>query len=54
MGFGGYLLTHAIRSAWDSGATRVWVHTCTLDHPSALANYVARGMKVYRTETEQQ
>ena len=31
---------------------RVWVHTCTLDHPAALANYQARGMKSYKTEME--
>jgi GNAT superfamily N-acetyltransferase len=52
-GFGGYLLSHAIKSAWDWEDTRrVWVHTCNLDHPSALANYQARGMSLYRTETE--
>jgi GNAT superfamily N-acetyltransferase len=48
-GFGGYLLSHAIKSAWAwQGARRVWVHTCTLDHPGALRNYIARGMVVYR------
>ena len=53
-GFGGYLLGQAIKSAWDwKGTKRVWVHTCTLDHPSALQNYKARGMEVYRIETEQ-
>lgn len=52
-GFGGYLLSHAIESAWKwEGTRRVWVHTCTLDHPNALSNYKARGMKVYRVETE--
>ena len=50
-GLGGPLLSHAIGSAWDWGARRVWTHTCTLDHPNALANYQARGMKVYRRET---
>jgi ribosomal protein S18 acetylase RimI-like enzyme len=49
-GFGGDLLTRAIESAWRWGARRVWVHTCTLDHPAALANYRARGMHVYREE----
>ncbi len=49
-GFGGYLLTHALQSAWSWGNTqRVWVHTCTLDHPSALANYQARGLQLYKT-----
>lgn len=52
-GYGSYLLTHAIRSAWDWGGTRrVWVHTCSLDHPSALANYKARGLSLYKTTRE--
>lgn len=52
-GFGGYLLSRAIGSAWDwPGTTRVWVHTCTLDHPGALQNYKSRGMEVYRIETD--
>ncbi|HXF61538.1 MAG TPA: GNAT family N-acetyltransferase [Caldilineaceae bacterium] len=49
-GIGGYLLTHAIRRGWDRGASRVWVHTCTLDHPSALANYQARGLRIFKEE----
>lgn len=50
-GHGGYLLSHAVRLAWNWSAKRVWVHTCTLDHPGALANYRARGFEVYREET---
>lgn len=51
-GFGGYLLFHAIRSAWAwEGTRRVWVHTCSLDHPGALQNYKARGMEIYKVET---
>lgn len=50
-GYGGYFLSHAIQSAWDWGTERVWVHTCTLDHPHALANYQARGFRLYRQET---
>ena len=49
-GLGGQLLTHAIRRGWEMGATRVWVHTCTLDHPSALRNYQARGLEIYRED----
>lgn len=49
-GYGGYLLSHAIKSAWSWGNTsRVWVHTCTLDHEAALNNYQARGFKIYKT-----
>jgi GNAT superfamily N-acetyltransferase len=49
---GGWLLTQAIRRAWAMGARRVWVHTCTLDAPRALANYQARGMLVFKEQTE--
>ena len=52
-GLGSQLLAAAIRRGWAMGASRVWVHTCTLDHPSALPNYQARGMKVYREVTEE-
>ncbi|MBT3288892.1 MAG: GNAT family N-acetyltransferase [Victivallales bacterium] len=51
-GFGGALLTRTIGEAWMRSPSRVWVHTCTLDHPAALGNYQARGMVVYKTETE--
>jgi GNAT superfamily N-acetyltransferase len=52
-GLGGALLTSAIEEAWQTSPSisRVWVHTCTLDHPSALANYQARGMVIYKQET---
>ena len=50
-GCGGYLLTEAIRCAWDWDPSRVWLHTCTLDHDNAIANYKARGMRVYKEET---
>jgi len=50
-GLGGCLLTRAIQAAWNLDAARVWVHTCSLDHPGALGNYRARGMQVFKTET---
>ena len=49
-GIGGYLLTHAILTSFNQKVNKVWVHTCTLDHPNALKNYLARGMKVFNTE----
>ena len=49
-GLGGLLLTEAVRRAFDGGATRVWLHTNTLDHPAALPNYRRRGFTVFRTE----
>lgn len=51
-GLGGYMLTRALRRAWAmAGTQRVWVHTCSLDHPGALAAYRARGLRVYQEET---
>jgi ribosomal protein S18 acetylase RimI-like enzyme len=49
-GLGGALLTEALREAWARQPTRVWLHTSSLDHPAALANYRARGFAVTRTE----
>lgn len=49
-GLGKYLLSEAVTRAFDLGADRVWLHTCTLDDPAALPNYRARGFEPYRTE----
>ena len=45
------LLEDAIANAWRLGGRRVWLHTCSLDHPQALNNYLARGFKVFHEET---
>jgi GNAT superfamily N-acetyltransferase len=50
LGLGGHLLTFALRRGFELGR-RVWLHTCSLDGPHALANYEARGLVQYRTET---
>ena len=39
-GLGKWLLTEATRAAWGLGASRVWLHTCTLDGPAALGPWV--------------
>lgn len=49
-GWGKFLLTEAVRAAWSLGAARVWLHTCTLDHPAALPNYLRRGFRPVREE----
>ena len=46
-GLGKHLLSYGIDQAWRMGAGRVFVHTCNLDGPHALANYQKRGFKVY-------
>jgi GNAT superfamily N-acetyltransferase len=50
-GLGAFLLTEAVHRAWESEPARVWLHTNTMDHPSALPNYLKRGFTVFRTET---
>lgn len=47
---GGHLLSVGTEKAWTMGAKRVWVHTCSLDGPYALANYKARGFQIYNQE----
>ena len=49
-GLGKWLLQAAVEAALADG-TRVWLHTCTLDDPAALPNYLARGFRPFRTET---
>ena len=49
-GIGGYALSEAIRKSFEKNIKRVWLHTCTLDHPNALKNYIARGMTVFKKE----
>jgi len=53
-GLGKTLLTAAVESAWalEPRPTRVWLHTCTLDAPQALPNYMARGFRPYKTDEE--
>ncbi|MFF5444069.1 GNAT family N-acetyltransferase [Streptomyces sp. NPDC012888] len=58
---GGWLLTEGVRRAWDLASRwpdreptrRVWLHTCSQDGPTAMANYERRGFKLFDTTTEQ-
>jgi GNAT superfamily N-acetyltransferase len=51
LGLGKHLLSCAVRDAWALEPARVWLHTCTLDHPAALPNYKKRGFTPYKSET---
>ena len=51
-GHGRWLMGHALALAWTPGTSRVWVHTCTLDHPSALNFYRAQGFVAVRRTIE--
>ena len=53
-GLGGMLLSHAIRQAWSFQPDRIWVHTCSLDGPGALQNYLSRGFSIYKEIVEQE
>ena len=46
-GLGAELLASAVERMWQVARERIWVHTCTLDHASALPNYQARGFKIF-------
>jgi GNAT superfamily N-acetyltransferase len=49
-GLGLYLIDCAVERAWarEPEPTRLWVHTCTLDHPRALLAYQHAGFQPYR------
>lgn len=49
-GIGKAMLTRAVEEAFALQPTRVWLHTCTLDSPHALPNYLARGFVPFRRE----
>jgi GNAT superfamily N-acetyltransferase len=51
-GHGRWLLAEAVHRAWREGVTRVHVHTCTLDHPAALAAYRRAGFTPYKRALE--
>ena len=53
-GLGKHLLSVGVQRAFDDGAARVWVHTCSLDGRHALANYQARGFVPYVMTTHEQ
>ena len=48
---GSFLLSEAVKKSFDQKINRVWLHTCSLDHKNALNNYIARGMKIFKSET---
>jgi GNAT superfamily N-acetyltransferase len=51
-GHGRWLMTHTLNMAWRAGIERVWVHTCTLDHASALGFYQRHGFVPYERSVE--
>lgn len=51
-GAGRALMDRAIQEAWSRPIRRFWVHTCTLDHPRALAFYQRAGFTPFRQQVE--
>ena len=52
-GLGKAMLSITIKQAWSKETTkRVWLHTCTEDHPHALSNYIKRGFRLFKTVEE--
>lgn len=51
-GAGRWLMAQAIELAWRHRPRRFWVHTCTFDHPAALAFYQRSGFRPYRRAVE--
>jgi GNAT superfamily N-acetyltransferase len=49
-GLGKYFLNWAIDKAWSYAPKRLWLHTCTEDHPAALPNYLKAGFAVFKEE----
>ncbi len=50
-GLGLYFLRWSVDQAWTYEPDRLWVHTCTEDHPNALATYQRCGFVPYKQET---
>ncbi|HEV7233323.1 MAG TPA: GNAT family protein [Sphingorhabdus sp.] len=52
-GHGTWLMAMALKAGWaEPGVERLWVHTCTLDGPGALAFYIKSGFVPYRRQVE--
>ncbi len=51
-GHGRWLMAETLARAWAKGVERVWLHTCTLDHPAALGFYRAQGFEATKRTIE--
>ena len=51
-GTGRWLMNQALTRAWSRPIKRLWLHTCTFDHPQALAFYQRSGFTAYRRQIE--
>jgi GNAT superfamily N-acetyltransferase len=49
-GLGKWFLRWAIDKALSYAPKRFWLHTCSLDHPAALPNYLKAGFVLFKEE----
>lgn len=51
-GAGRWLMSRTLELAWAHNPKRVWLHTCSFDHPSALSFYIRSGFIPYKRAVE--
>ena len=51
-GAGRWLMHRALELSWSRDITRLWLHTCTFDHPAALPFYQRAGFRLFRRQVE--
>ncbi len=51
-GHGNWLMAQALAIGWREDVARMWVHTCTLDHPAALGFYRRHGFVPFERAIE--
>lgn len=51
-GAGGWMMRRALEMIWAQFPSRVWLHTCTLDHPKAVAFYLKHGFRAFARAIE--
>jgi GNAT superfamily N-acetyltransferase len=49
-GAGRWLMNRALELAWSRPIERLWLHTCTFDHPSAIGFYQRSGFRAFRRQ----
>ncbi len=51
-GAGRWMMDRMLERAWAQPIRRLWVHTCSLDHPGALDFYIRSGFVPFRRQIE--
>ena len=51
-GVGRALLDYGLAAEWQHHPQRIWLHTCTWDHPNAVAFYMRAGFVAYKRGLE--